>query len=188
MRFICNCFGERRYAVTPKSDDRPGGVAAVVDKLVRPVGEEMGLVRWDVRFEKEGPRWFLRVLVERPGQPMDTDTCEAVSRRIDPLLDEADPIEQSYCLEVGSPGLGRLLNRPWHFEALAGRKVRAKLYAAGEDGQKEPTGILLGLEGGAARLRPEHGGEVEIPLKAAAFFRLCDDEDLFSRRPGPRGE
>jgi ribosome maturation factor RimP len=162
-----------------KSDGRPGGVAAAVDKLVRPVVEDMGLVLWDVRFEKEGPRWFLRVLVDSPGRPMDTDTCEAVSRRIDPMLDEADPIGQSYCLEVGSPGLGRRLSRPWHFEALAGRKVRAKLYAAGQDGQKEPAGILLGLEGGVARLRLEDGGEAEIPLEAAASFRLCDDENLF---------
>lgn len=81
-----------------------GSAVKVVEALVRPVVEGMDLRLWDVRFEKEGPDWFLRVLIDRD-EPLDTDTCEAVSRAIDPLLDEADPIEQSYYLEVGSPGL-----------------------------------------------------------------------------------
>ncbi|HJD21586.1 MAG TPA: ribosome maturation factor RimP, partial [Candidatus Gemmiger faecigallinarum] len=65
-----------------------GGAAAVVEQLVRPTVEGMGLQLWDVRFEKEGPDWFLRVLIDRD-TPLDTDTCEAVSRAIDPILDEA---------------------------------------------------------------------------------------------------
>ena len=80
---------------------QPGGAAAVVEALVRPTVEGFGLRLWDVRFEKEGPDWFLRVLIDRD-EPLDTDTCEAVSRAIDPILDEADPIEGSYTLEVGS--------------------------------------------------------------------------------------
>ena len=71
-----------------------GSAVKVVEALVRPVVEGMNLRLWDVRFEKEGPDWFLRVLIDRD-EPLDTDTCEAVSRAIDPLLDEADPIEQS---------------------------------------------------------------------------------------------
>ena len=94
---------------------QPGGAAAVVEALVRPTVEGFGLRLWDVRFEKEGPDWFLRVLIDRD-EPLDTDTCEAVSRAIDPILDEADPIDQSYYLEVGSPGLGRRLTRPEHYE------------------------------------------------------------------------
>ena len=85
-----------------KRAQHPGGAAAAVEAIVRPVVEGMGLRLWDVRFEKEGPDWFLRVLIDRD-TPLDTDTCEAVSRAIDPLLDEADPIDQSYYLEVGSP-------------------------------------------------------------------------------------
>ena len=71
---------------------QPGGAAAVVEALVRPTVEGFGLRLWDVRFEKEGPDWFLRVLIDRD-EPLDTDTCEAVSRAIDPILDEADPID-----------------------------------------------------------------------------------------------
>ena len=69
-----------------------GSAVKVVEALVRPVVEGMDLRLWDVRFEKEGPDWFLRVLIDRD-EPLDTDTCEAVSRAIDPLLDEADPID-----------------------------------------------------------------------------------------------
>ena len=65
-----------------------GGAVKTVEALARPVVEGMGLRLWDVRFEKEGPDWFLRILIDRD-EPLDTDTCEAVSRAIDPLLDEA---------------------------------------------------------------------------------------------------
>ncbi len=83
----------------------------------------MGLRLWDVRFEKEGPDWFLRVLIDRD-EPMDTDTCAEVSHAIDPLLDEADPIDQSYYLEVGSPGMGRRLTRPSTMSSSRARNVR----------------------------------------------------------------
>ena len=93
-----------------------GGQTTVqtVEQLVRPVLEGMGLRLWDVRFEKEGPDWYLRVLIDRD-EPLDLDTCEAASRAVDPVIDAADPIAESYFLEVGSPGLGRRLTRPEHF-------------------------------------------------------------------------
>ena len=68
---------------------------------------------------------------------MDTDTCAEVSHALDPILDEADPIDQSYYLEVGSPGLGRKLTRPEHYEALKGQKMRAKLIRPNADGVRE---------------------------------------------------
>ena len=155
----------------------PGGAAAAVEALVRPVVEGMGLRLWDVRFEKEGPDWFLRVLIDRD-EPLDTDTCEAVSRAIDPLLDAADPIEQSYYLEVGSPGLGCKLTRDAHFEAKKGQKVRARLIRPDENGDREIAGILLGKEGGVVTLETENG-PVSMDTKNASYFKLCDDEDLF---------
>ena len=87
-----------------------GNTAQRVEALVRPTVEGMGLRLWDVVFEKEGPDWYLRVLIDKDGT-MDTDTCAEVSHALDPILDEADPIDQSYYLEVGSPGLGRKLTR-----------------------------------------------------------------------------
>lgn len=154
-----------------------GGAAAVVEQLVRPTVEGMGLQLWDVRFEKEGPDWFLRVLIDRD-VPLDTDTCEAVSRAIDPILDEADPIQQSYYLEVGSPGLGRRLTRPEHYEALKGQKCLAHLYRPDDKGRREISGLLRGLENGAVTLDTAEG-PVAFPLEAASYVKLCDDEDLF---------
>ena len=77
-----------------------GNTAQRVEALVRPTVEGMGLRLWDVVFEKEGPDWYLRVLIDKDGT-MDTDTCADVSHALDPILDEADPIDQSYYLEVG---------------------------------------------------------------------------------------
>ena len=78
-----------------------GNTAQRVEALVRPTVEGMGLRLWDVVFEKEGPDWYLRILIDRDGT-MDTDTCAEVSHALDPILDEADPIDQSYYLEVSS--------------------------------------------------------------------------------------
>ena len=98
--------------------------ASESEGLVRPTVEGMGLRLWDVVFEKEGPDWYLRVLIDKAdGSTMDTDTCADVSHALDPILDEADPIEQSYYLEVGSPGLGRKLTRPEHYTAVQGQKI-----------------------------------------------------------------
>lgn len=154
-----------------------GSAVKVVEALVRPVVEGMDLRLWDVRFEKEGPDWFLRVLIDRD-EPLDTDTCEAVSRAIDPLLDEADPIEQSYYLEVGSPGLGRKLTRPEHYEALKGEKIGVKLIRPTADGVREFAGILKGREGSTVTVETENG-PVSFEVNAASGVHLCDDEHLF---------
>ena len=154
-----------------------GSAVKVVEALVRPVVEGMDLRLWDVRFEKEGPDWFLRVLIDHD-EPLDTDTCEVVSRAIDPLLDEADPIEQSYYLEVGSPGLGRRLTRPEHYEQLKGQKIRAKLIRPNADGVRELAGILTGREGTTVTLDTDNG-PVAFEVNAASSVQLCDDEDLF---------
>ena len=138
----------------------------------------MGLCIWDVRFEKEGPDWFLRIYLDG-GRPLDMEACEAATRAINPVLDEADPISQSYYLEVGSPGLGRRLTRDEHFTAKRGEKVRAHLIRADETGRREVAGTLLGKEGTAVRLALEDGTEALLDTKLVSDFRLCDDEDLF---------
>ena len=132
-----------------------GNTAQRVEALVRPTVEGMGLRLWDVVFEKEGPDWYLRVLIDKAdGSTMDTDTCADVSHALDPILDEADPIEQSYYLEVGSPGLGRKLTRPEHYTAVQGQKISVKLYKANENGAKEFSGILTSARGMPSRWRP----------------------------------
>ena len=81
---------------------QPGGAAAVVEALVRPTVEGFGLRLWDVRFEKEGPDWFLRVLIDRD-EPLDTDTCEAVSRAIDRFWTRLTPLPRATTLKSAAP-------------------------------------------------------------------------------------
>lgn len=161
-----------------KQQQNSGGAAARVEALVRPIVEGMGLRLWDVRFEKEGPDWFLRVLIDRD-EVLDTDTCAEVSHAIDPVLDEADPIEQSYYLEVGSPGLGRRLTRPEHYEALKGQKCAVRLIRPDEAGSREAEGVLEGLDGDGNVTLTTPAGAYTFPLKAAGYVKLCDDENLF---------
>ena len=94
--------------------NKKGNTVEIVTDIVKPVIEEMGLTLWDVRFEKEGAGWYLRVFIDKEGG-VDINDCENVSRATDPLIDEADPITQAYYYEVSSPGIGRALVRPWHF-------------------------------------------------------------------------
>jgi len=150
---------------------------AIVEELVRPVVEGMGLRLWDVRFEKEGPDWYLKILIDRD-EPLDTDTCALVSHAIDPVIDEADPIDQSYYMEVGSPGLGRRLTRPEHYEVLKGEKIAVRLIRPMENGLREFEGILEGREGAMVTVNTENG-LVSFEAQAASFVKLCDDEDLF---------
>lgn len=154
-----------------------GNTARRVEALVRPIVEGMGLRLWDVVFEKEGPDWYLRVLIDRDGT-MDTDTCAEVSHALDPVLDEADPIPQSYYLEVGSPGLGRRLTRPEHYDAMMGQKIRLRLYRPDASGRRELAGILTVREEDTITLETE-AGPAQVALSAITMARLCDDEDLF---------
>ena len=127
-----------------------GSAVKVVEALVRPVVEGMDLRLWDVRFEKEGPDWFLRILIDRD-EPLDTDTCEAVSRAIDPLLDEADPIPDSYVFEVSSAGAERELKRPGDFERFMGSGAEVRLYQP-VNGSKSFVGTLSGYRDGDVTL------------------------------------
>ena len=147
-----------------------GNTAQRVEALVRPTVEGMGLRLWDVVFEKEGPDWYLRVLIDKTdGTTMDTDTCADVSHALDPILDEA---------EVGTPGLGRKLTRPEHYEAVRGQKISVRLYRANENGVKEFSGLLTSREGNTITLEGP-AGPMQFELSAVSTVRLCDDEDLF---------
>lgn len=157
-----------------------GTVAARVEQLARPVVSELGYRLWDVRYEKEGPDQFLRVFIDKDGD-MDTADCEVVSRALDPLIDAADPIDESYYFEVSSPGLGRRLTRPEHYEACRGQKTTVRLIRPDEAGQKEYTGLLQGNCDGTVTLETEDG-EKQIAAAQIALAKLCDDEDLFAAR------
>ena len=132
--------------------------------LLEPVAAELGLHPVDAEFVKEGQEYFLRICIDKDGG-VGIDDCEAVSRRIDPLLDREDFIAEPYTLEVSSPGLGRVLRRPHDFEYAKGREVEAKLYrAVGK--KKTVTGILLDADDRQVKIRPSDGGEDLISGKS----------------------
>lgn len=121
-------------------------VTDVVAALAQPIVEQNGCRLWDVEYVKEAGEWFLRVYIDREGG-VDISHCEAVSRPLSDLLDEADPIQNSYTFEVSSAGLDRVLRKAEHYESCMGQKVDVKLYRP-MNGRKEYTGTLNGFVDG----------------------------------------
>ena len=138
-------------------------------QLARPVVEENGCTLWDVEYVKEAGSWYLRVYIDKE-TGVSIDDCEAVSRAVDPVLDEKDPIPESYRFEVCSAGLERQLKRPSDFERYLGEPVLVKLYRP-RDGQKEFPGRLVRYEDGAVTIEMR-GREVTFDKAEVALVRL----------------
>ena len=118
-----------------------------VEALAAPIVEDEGCELWSVEYVREAGTWFLRVFIDKDGG-VGIDDCERISRRLDPVLDEADPIPESYVFEVGSPGAERELKRPSDFEKFMGSTVELRLYSPYK-GQKIIVGTLESYEDGA---------------------------------------
>ena len=117
-------------------------IAERVEALVTPCITELGYRVWDVEYVKEGAEWYLRITLDSD-DGIDIDDCEKVSRAINPIIDEADPIEDFYYLEVSSPGLERVLRKPEHFAASIGDEIEIRLFAPDENKKKAYTGTLV---------------------------------------------
>ena len=102
-------------------------VTELVASFAKPVVEEKGCQLWDVEYVREGSDYFLRIFIDKDGG-VDINDCEAVSRALDPILDEKDPISGSYHFEVCSAGLERALKRPEDFQRFLGSPITVKLY------------------------------------------------------------
>ncbi len=118
--------------------------------FAEPIVQAHGCSLWDVEYVREGGQWFLRLYIDKDGG-VDINDCEAISRAVDPILDEKDPIPESYSFEVCSAGLERELKRPGDFEKFMGSSVSVKLYKA-VGGSKEWIGTLTGYENGAVTI------------------------------------
>ncbi|MBO5556453.1 MAG: ribosome maturation factor RimP [Oscillospiraceae bacterium] len=121
--------------------------------LAKPVVEDEGCSLWDVEYIREAGTWYLRVYIDKEGG-VSIDDCERISRRLDPLLDEEDPIPESYVFEVGSAGAERQLKRPADFEQFMGSEVEVKLYQP-VDGRKAFVGTLAGYADGTVTISDE---------------------------------
>ena len=140
-----------------------------VAELVMPVTEKHSYELVDVEFIKEGANWYLRVYIDKPGG-ITIDDCQAVSEELSDRLDETDPIEQSYFLEVSSPGLERPLKKESDFEKFKGELVEVKLYYPVE-GKKIYEGQLQGLRDGRVCIKPEAAGEMEFDKDKVSLVR-----------------
>lgn len=139
--------------------------------LLEPIVAERGLELVDLEFVKEGANWYLRVYIDKEGG-VSIDDCEAVSRALEAKLDEKDPIEQAYVLEVSSPGIDRPLKKDADFIRFQGEIIDVKLYKA-VDGQKQFQGKLLGFNDGVISLEEEDGTVREFVQKDTADVRLA---------------
>ena len=147
--------------------------AAIAEELAAPILEEMGLQLWDVVYEKEGSGWYLRYYVAKEGG-IDINSCEAFSRAISDVLDEADPIDGSYTLEVSSPGIERALTRDWHFEVLMGQQLLVRLIRPVE-GVRDFIGTLTDYRDGTLTLLLDEKTEMNVERGETAFIRLYND-------------
>ena len=150
-------------------------VAEVVRALAEPVAEEIGCWVWDVEFVKEGARRILRITIDSE-EGITIDDCEKMHRAIDPLLDEYDPIEEAYHLEVSSPGIERDLKNDMQINACEGWDVEVRLYAP-VDGAKSYLGVLEGLDedGNVVIACPPEGQLRSFPRDAVASLKTHYD-------------
>lgn len=144
-------------------------IETTVEEITRPVVDGLALELVDVRYVKEGGRWYLRVFIDKPGG-VTLDDCQAVSERLDGVLDHTNPIPGAYTLEVSSPGLARCLKKPADFQRFRGHLVRLTTFAP-LSGRKRFTGRLCDLAGETVILEVD-GMQVMIPLKQVAAARL----------------
>lgn len=135
-------------------------IAERVRELALPVAAELGLELWDVEYLREAGQWYLRVYIDKLEGYVGIDDCERFSRALDPILDEADPIAESYTFEVSSAGAERELKRPGDFQRFLGSLVEVRLYQA-RDGQKSYVGTLSAYDNGTVT--------IETPARTRRF-------------------
>ena len=133
-------------------------ITVLAEELLSGFLQEEGLELYHSEFVKEGKDWFLRIYIDKPeGEGyIGTEDCEKVSRFLSEKLDEADPVEQNYYLEVSSPGMDRELVKPEHYQRYLGSEVEIRLYK-GKDGTKNIQGVLQTMEGDSITVQDHDG-------------------------------
>ena len=146
-----------------------------IEEIITPYADELGLEIWDVRYAKEGSEWYLRIFIDKDGG-VSIDDCVDLTHAISKPLDEADPISQSYMLEVASPGVERELTRKEHFEKYIGSPVMLRTIRA-IDGVRDFKGTLKAFENNQITVVLPDEKELVLEKKETAFVKL-DDFDI----------
>ena len=144
-------------------------IVEIVTGFAKPIVEQCGCELWEVEYVSEGGQWYLRIYIDKE-EGVSIDDCEKVSRAVDPILDEIDPITSNYIFEVSSAGLERTLKLPEHFQRFLGENVEVKLYKP-LDGSKLYVGTLTAYENGNISLN--FGGKtITFTKEQVATVRL----------------
>ena len=146
---------------------------AKTEGFLLPVMEKHHFELVDVEYVKEAGTWYLRAYIDKEGGIAIND-CEMVSRRLSDWLDREDFIEDSYVLEVSSPGLGRPLKKDKDFARSIGKEVDVRLYRL-RDGSKDFTGILTQYDKESVTIELEDGSSMQIGRPEIALIRLAFD-------------
>lgn len=146
---------------------------SVIWDIAQPIAESLGLMLWDVRFQKEGANWYLRIFIDKDGG-VSMDDCVNMSHAMDEPLDALDPIEQSYSLQVSSPGIERDLIRDEHFLRYIGSDIMLRLPRA-IDGRREFAGVLEKYEDGKLTVTGDDFS-FTVDKKETSWVRLNDFE------------
>lgn len=143
-----------------------------VEEIVTPFAKALGLAIWDIRFAKEGSDWYLRIFIDKDGG-ISIDDCVDLTHAITKPLDEADPISQSYMLEVSSPGVERELTKDEHFEKYIGSPVMMRAIRA-IDGVRDFNGILKSYENKKITIELQDKSVITIDKKDTSYVKLDD--------------
>ncbi|PKM48711.1 MAG: ribosome maturation factor RimP [Firmicutes bacterium HGW-Firmicutes-6] len=154
-----------------------------LEELTTPVVESLGYELTDLTFEKQGKDWCLTLFIDSE-TGISLDDCEIVSRQIGELLDETDPIEQSYFLEVSSPGMDRPLKKEKHFLSNLDKKIAIHLFAP-LDGKKDIEGVLKSYTAAELTLELETGEMLTLENSKIAKANRLDELNF---KPLPSAE
>lgn len=152
-----------------------GNTVSRVYEIVAPYAQELGLDIWDIRFVKEGTDWYLRIFIDKDGG-VSIDDCVDLTHAITKPLDDADPISQSYLLEVSSPGVERELVTDAHFDKYVGSNVMLRLIRPVEK-VRDFSGRLKAYNNGVITLELPDGEELTVNRKETSYVKL-DDFDI----------
>lgn len=152
-----------------------GNTVSKVYEIVAPFAEDLGLDIWDVRFDKEGTDLYLRIFIDKEGG-VSIDDCVDLTHAITKPLDDADPISQSYTLEVSSPGIERELITDAHFEKFTGSNIMLRLIRP-VDGVRDFSGKMLSYEKGNITVELPDGEQLTVSKKETSYVKL-DDFDI----------
>ncbi|MBQ8146907.1 MAG: ribosome maturation factor RimP [Clostridia bacterium] len=143
-------------------------IVTKVTPIAQGIADELGYIVWDIDYVKEGTEWFLRIDIDKDGG-VGIEDCEKFSRAIDPVLDEENPIEEAYTLQISSPGVEREIKNDFHLEHCIGETVQVRLYAP-LNGFKEYIGELISYNEDSLVLDVDE--RVEIPRKAIGKMNI----------------